>query len=484
MNRWSDAFEKHAFHPIWNGLVEKLDETKLGAEVNENVVTEFVRFEKVVKLIQSILESLDQDTFHLQTLVNAQKPTQQAIAHFTNFMSNQDDLTQIQGANNQIDQVLNFFRPYMVMPDAVAKSVKEVASSQQKLISQLNQSLVDIKDSQLKELQEAIELSRQHLIEMDKDAEKSDVLRKHLFGEDGSSGLSQQIESLHKSLQSIQAQATQSNQSIQNLEQSSNQSNARIQGFETSSKQSSDEIAQLLTDTESELEELQDLYLKVFGKPNEEGELIGGMKNELEEFKQSFIQYEEEHKTKIEELIKEIESLLPRAVSTGLASEYRVLKDECEKPIKSFTKQFYGSLALLLALGFIAFGAAIKGEGDLNSLLYNLLQASPIILPAIWFAIFTSRRRNELERLRQEYAHKQAVTASYQSFKEQIDRLGEKQPEMLGALMGTAINTIGDNASKVLDKNSKESTPVHESISAVGQVASKVTQGFGKDTSK
>jgi hypothetical protein len=104
------------------------------------------------------------------------------------------------------------------------------------------------------------------------------------------------------------------------------------------------------------------------------------------------------------------------------------------------------------------------------------------LLPAVWFAVFTSRRRNELERLRQEYAHKQAVTSSYQSFKEQIDRLGEKQPEMLSALMNTAIKTIGDNASKVLSNNSKESSPVHETISAVGHGVSKVTQSFGKDT--
>ena len=481
MNRWSDAFEKHAFHPIWNGLVEKLDETKLGAEVNENIVTEFVRFEKVVKLIQSILESLDQDTFHLQTLVNAQKPTQQAIAHYTNFMSNQNDLTHIQGANNQIDQVLNFFRPYMVMPDAVAKGVKDVSNSQQKLISQLNQSLIDIKDNQLKELKEAIEISRQHLIEMDKDAEKSDVLCKHLFGEDGSSGLSQQIESLHKSLQSIEDQATQANQSIQSLEQNSNQSNARIKGFETSSQQSSDEITQLLTDTESELDELKDLYLKVFGKPNEEGELIGGMKNELEEYKQSFIKYEEEHKTKIEELIKEIEGLLPGALSAGLAKAYRQLKVECDDPIKKFTNQFYGSLAILLLLGVVSFIFAIKANGDLESLAYNFLQASPIIVPAVWFALFTSRRRNEFQRLRQEYAHKEAVTSSYQSFKQQIDNLDDNQAEMLTALMSTAIKTIDFNATQALDKHKQESTPVNEVVDRFISGTRSITQGQGRE---
>jgi hypothetical protein len=484
MNRWSDAFEKHQFHTLWKGVLKAVDEIKLGAETNENIVTEFMRFEKVVKLIESILENVDRDVFHLQTLANAQGPVQQAVGHVSNFQNNQNDLSQIQAANNQIDQVLNFFRPYMVMPDAVAKGVKEVSTSQKKLLDQLKASLVEISQERLDELKETLVEAKKYLQEIKDDSEKSNALYQRLFGEDGISGLSAEIDSLHKKIQSTQSQSTQVSQAIQSIEQTASQANTRIEGYEASSKQSADEIEQSLVDMEEELKELKLFYVKVFGKQNEEGELAGGMKAELEEYKQAFTEYESEHKSRIEELINEIESLLPGAVSAGLASEYKKLKDECTGPINKFTNQFYIALSVLLVAGIVSFVFSVQKESVLDSLIYNLLQGSPIILPAIWFAIFTSRRRNELERLRQEYAHKQAVTSSYQSFKEQIDRLGENQPEMLSALMNTAIKTIGNNASKVLGNNSKESTPVHESISAVGQVASKVTQGFGKDANK
>jgi DNA repair exonuclease SbcCD ATPase subunit len=482
MNRWSEAFDNHQFHTHWNSFNKVIESIELGAEANENVVTEFSRLVKCQKLIDSIIGSVDKDTFHLQTLANAQAPIQQAHTHLTNFRNDINNLSQIQAANSQIDQVLNFFRPYMVMPDAVAKSVKEVSKSQQKLLEQLKKSLIETSGERLNELKEIVEEAKDNLKEIEDDSEKSNTLYQRLFGEDGSSGLNSEIDSLHTTIKSAQTQASQSNQVIQKLEQQSSESNTRTQGYESSSKQSTDEIEQLLVDTEEELKELNSFYLKVFGKPNEEGELVGGMKVELEEYKQAFNEYEVDHKSKIEELIKEIESLLPGAVSAGLASEYKKLKDECTKPINSFTTQFYWALAGLLAVGVFSFYYSITNVSGIESILHNLLQVSPLLLPAVWFAVFTSRRRNELERLRQEYAHKQAVTSSYQSFKEQIDRLGEKQPEMLSALMNTAIKTIGDNASKVLSNNSKESSPVHETISAVGHGVSKVTQSFGKDT--
>ncbi len=131
--------------------------------------------------------------------------------------------------------------------------------------------------------------------------------------------------------------------------------------------------------------------------------------------------------------------------------------------------------------GFLRFGffylgiRAVKREIGLEALIYNFLQASPIVIPAVWFAIFTSRRRNEYQRLRQEYAHKEAVTRSYQSFKQQIDKLGERQDDMLSLLLKTAIKTIDYNASHALDGVKPESTPLFEPVDkAINFAKSKV----------
>lgn len=132
-------------------------------------------------------------------------------------------------------------------------------------------------------------------------------------------------------------------------------------------------------------------------------------------------------------------------------------------------------------LGVVSFIFAIKANGDLESLAYNFLQASPIIVPAVWFALFTSRRRNEFQRLRQEYAHKEAVTSSYQSFKQQIDNLDDNQAEMLTALMSTAIKTIDFNATQALDKHKQESTPVNEVVDRFISGTRSITQGKGRE---
>ncbi|WP_178860905.1 hypothetical protein [Thiomicrorhabdus cannonii] len=476
MNRWSEAFDSHQFHTHWQELIKVIESIQLGAETDENIITEFTRLVKCQKLIDSILKAIDKDTFHLQTLSNAQGPIQQTQSHLTNFRNDQSNISQIQTANNHIDQALNIFRPYMVMPNAVSKGLKEVSKSQQDLLEQLKRSLLETSHERLNELNRVVGEANKNLKEVESDSEKSYSLYQRLFGEDGNSGISADIDSLLKKIQSLLADSTQSNQSIQKIEQQINQLHKNTENYETSAKQSTQEIEKLLADTEEELKALKSFYVKVFGTPDEEGGLAGGLKAELEEYKQAFKKYETEHKSKIQELINEIESLLPGAVSAGLSSEYKKLKDECEKPIFWFTMQFYVALSVLLAAGIASFVFSVQKESMVESLIYNLLQGSPIILPAIWFAIFTSRRRNELERLRQEYAHKQAVTSSYQSFKEQIDRLGENQPEMLGALMTTAIKTIGENASKVLSNNSRESSPIHETVNAVSQGIKKVTQ--------
>ncbi|MBE0471828.1 MAG: hypothetical protein IBX55_20250 [Methyloprofundus sp.] len=484
MNRWSEAFDNHVFHTDWNSLVATLESIKLGAESDENVITEFVRFEKVANLIISILESIDRDTFHLQTLKNAQPPVQQSLNHLGIFKNNTSDLSQIQAANNNLDLVLNSFRSYMVMPDAVAKGIKSVSKSQEKLLEQLKSSLIDFSQLRTEELKQSVSDAHNYLEAIESDANKSGQLYSRLFGEDGDSGLNAEIKDLYSDIESIKAQSAQINQTIQELESQSTQSQTNISELEETAKKNTDEIAEMLADTEKELDLLKAFYLKVFGKPNEEGENIGGMKSELEEYKKAFNHYEKEHKSRIEELIIEIEGLLPGAVSAGLASEYKRLKDECAEPIKKFTRQFYLALVGLLIVGGFSFYYSVTNNSSLENILQSLLQVSPLLLPAIWFAVFTSRRRNEFERLRQEYAHKQAVTSSYQSFKEQIDRLGANQPEMLTALMNTAIKTIGDNASKIFTSTTKESSPIHEVVSATGQLASRVTKGSGKEATK
>lgn len=97
----------------------------------------------------------------------------------------------------------------------------------------------------------------------------------------------------------------------------------------------------------------------------------------------------------------------------------------------------------------------------LDSLIYRL----PFVLPAFWLVVFVSRRRNEAQRLAQEYAHKEALAKSYDSYKQQIEKLSEEnRNELLPKLMDNMLKAISLNPAETLDKNHKDPTPIEEVI--------------------
>ena len=140
-------------------------------------------------------------------------------------------------------------------------------------------------------------------------------------------------------------------------------------------------------------------------------------------------------------------------------------------PIKQYSQLFYISVAILTLVAFISTIESISTSGtlikfvdlsDFGKLISNLAYKTPIILPVLWLALFASKRRNEAQRLQQEYAHKEALAKSYQSFKNQIDQLQDgKKEQLLEKLLAAAIDAVATNASKSLDGKHDEKTPIH-----------------------
>jgi len=96
---------------------------------------------------------------------------------------------------------------------------------------------------------------------------------------------------------------------------------------------------------------------------------------------------------------------------------------------------------------------------SVNDLSKSLLHTLPITAPLIWLALYSTKRRNENQRLEQEYAHKEALAKSYSSYKQQIIDLKQEDQELLVKLLNSTIDTISDNASKTLDKKHGDKTP-------------------------
>ncbi len=244
-------------------------------------------------------------------------------------------------------------------------------------------------------------------------------------------------------------------------------------------------ITDLLTEVKSKQSDFKNYYTIVFGDKNEQGEFEGGLKSEISAREKHLEKFKEQQEIKYKALNDKIESLLPGATSAGLASAYHDLKHSFDEPIKNYSKLFYCSISFLMLVSFVSitqelgwFFIKFVDVTDLSKLFSNILYKLPLILPVLWLTLFASKRRSETLRLQQEYAHKEALAKSYQSFKTQIEALGQSDPELMKKLLNSAIDAVSKNASDTLDKKHGDKTPVHEGVDGLIASMEKVRKVF------
>jgi hypothetical protein len=157
-------------------------------------------------------------------------------------------------------------------------------------------------------------------------------------------------------------------------------------------------------------------------------------------------------------------------ITTFLLRAQASQESPLDNPIKNYTQLFYGSLALLvlaalvMATDKISIYPYISVEfikiTEWDTILKAILYKSPFVAPVVWLALFSSKRRSQYERLQQEYAHKEAIARSYESYKKQLQQLKTDSEELQRELLAKAIDAIAYNASITLDGKHDDKLPL------------------------
>lgn len=307
-------------------------------------------------------------------------------------------------------------------------------------------------------------------------------------------GIEGDQDSIQKSIQhkinSFLEEATKNNASIQKYydelldDGNTNSIKAKIQTFQINAKKDSEELNKLLLNIQKETKELRSFHVDVYGTETDKQ----GLKKDIDEMLGKLNKYEDTQKTAHAALLENANKLLSLTTTIGLSKAFNNLKQVFMKANYLWNSIFIVSICAMLYLATTiypteksSFGiSAIIGQTSQASIakseesiwvtiLSNFSKELPFYIPLAWLAIYASRRRSENKRLEQEYAHKEAVAITYDSYKNQIDLIGaEHNKEMLLKLLNTAIDAVGYNASETLD-NSKhsESTPSHELLQEI-----------------
>ena len=436
-----------------------LDEIDIQNISNEAIKVEFLRYKKNFSILEDIIENIEPEFLsgNIQGFANN---SQNSLSNLNNFRSNNTQIKYIIEANNYLDGLSNFIRPYILhrkrLKNSLAKAIEEYIESVENHLYNLN------------EFAEELKKAREYT---------TDIQQYHddVLGKDEES-IKSQIDTIFQEIERKKAKIDEFyNELLIDDEYTSTKTEImeakdEINLAKTEAKSTKEEIEEIFANSSKTLKELKEFYIEIFGEIDEgTEERRGGLQQEIQKYFKELDKLEEKHQTLLEEhkkkynaLEEQINSLLPGATSVGLAKSYSENRDKFEKQTKFWNWFFIGTMVIIFGFGVYVI------VNNINIDPQHIFKYSPIYVSIIWLALFASKRRNESMRLEQEYTHKETLAKSYMSYKEQIESLSkDKQNELLQKLLESTTAAISQNPNHVLDKNNTDHHPAMEFFNSI-----------------
>lgn len=475
MSRYSDLYNSNVKSSSFIELTTKINLLNIGDLSQTDIVNETFRLKKVFSYLIEVLKSIDPELLPVAVWSPFPQYCVDANTYLTAFLSS-NAIQHLQAANNSIDNLLNLFRPYMIQKGRTKSLMENIFVTTQQNLQSFIDNLTSKSDLTTAQLEQVLLKANQdsQLITQVKDNIQS--VKIDLIGEDGDTGLLAAVAAAQNEILAMEADIESLHDKLLVGKDGELSVEKIIESSLESIRSRRSEIRKLKIEIEEEVKELQEFYIKVFGKLNDEDERAGGLSEEISTRLKQLRDLEFSNKLRYEALLEQIESLLPGATSAGLASAYSEMKLSYEKPIIIFGRLFYVAIGLLILVSVysifevnavnniaqsttdLAVTTATKESWDIFA--KSMIKKLPLFGALIWFAFFVSKRRSESQRLQQEYAHKEALAKSYDSYKKQIEAIDSEDRELQKEFIEKMVEAIAFNASQTLDGNHGDKHPI------------------------
>ena len=476
MSRWVENFENHAFHENWSNIQKLIPELKMPSGSSATNIKELARFKKIFKYLTEVLSAIDPELVPSSIWDGIGTQSNKVFSQLSSYKSN-SDAGHITNANNYVDHILTSISPYIQggkgAAQAAGRAFKEYSKAIDEQIELLNEETTEVIQA-INEDQTTVENQLQAVNEA---TDKISQLEQQLLvGDDEQPSLQQQIETLH-------ANAAGWHETIEGFHQDltvgGDEQTAIIDDINTAKENTTalhNHTRTAFDASQGIINELTQFYTRVFGIKDDKGNVVSGLELELKTRNKNLDDFKSKQEEICSALKEQIEGLIPGATNASLATAYKEKKEAFDDPIGKASRLFYGSLAGLIFVSMVfifefgytsndGFSLQLIDISDPTKLFSNLFFKLPITLPFIWLALTAQRSRNESRRLQEEYAHKEALAKSFQSFKQQIQHLGDKGDEaLLKQLLEAAITTVAFNASSTMDAKKKDDKPDFDTV--------------------
>ncbi|QCE40242.1 hypothetical protein [Psychroserpens sp. NJDZ02] len=174
-------------------------------------------------------------------------------------------------------------------------------------------------------------------------------------------------------------------------------------------------------------------------------------------------------KKEYDKINKQIESLLPNALTAGLSSAFVTKKGEEEELYKEYKKSFnygilYISLSALLPITisvvYLLSGATLTDTIERAPKI--MLAFLPLYIPLVWTTISANKKVNLSKRLIEEYSHKQVLSMTIEGLSKQIENIedADMSEELRIKLLNSFLNVTSENPGKLILNYQKSDNPL------------------------
>lgn len=143
-----------------------------------------------------------------------------------------------------------------------------------------------------------------------------------------------------------------------------------------------------------------------------------------------------------------IEKTLAAANRTGLAKAFEERRKALKAPMIIWGSAFVASVIGLFFIGMLVILPTLKDVKGAE-IYVHLLFELPLTAPLIWLGYFSGSRYSYVEKVREDYAFKEATALSFEGFK--TETMGADK-DLLSQLLTVSIENFGQNPIRLYDK--------------------------------
>lgn len=229
-------------------------------------------------------------------------------------------------------------------------------------------------------------------------------------------------------------------------------------------------------------EELAESYSNLQSEYEKLKESIEGTKTDTDEFFEDFkskskTQLDDlisEHKTQHDDAYDQIMTLLPTALTAGLASAYEDKVTNEVEDLENHKSTFKHSIIGLVIVSLIPFAIdtylLLFLQKDLMSVIADtpklILSILPLYLPILWIAHSSNKKVNLSKRLIEEYTHKGVLSKTFEGLSREINELedNEASKELRQKLLFNLLTVNAENPGKLISNYKVTDHPLMDAL--------------------